>query len=56
MADLVAKLESAKDAKRRIIWTDGVFSMEGSIARLPDILDIARRYDAASKRFTYEVN
>ena len=46
MADLVAKLESAKDAKRRIIWTDGVFSMEGSIAKLPDILEIARRHDA----------
>ena len=46
MADLTAKLESAKDAKRRIIWTDGVFSMEGSIAKLPDILEIARRHDA----------
>jgi len=46
MADLVAKLESARDAKRRIIWTDGVFSMEGSIARLPDILEIARTHDA----------
>jgi len=46
MADLTAKLESAKDAKRRIIWTDGVFSMEGSIARLPDILEIARKHDA----------
>ncbi len=46
MDDLVAKLEGAKDAKRRIIWTDGVFSMEGSIAKLPDILEIARKYDA----------
>jgi glycine C-acetyltransferase len=46
MSDLTAKLESAKDAKRRIIWTDGVFSMEGSIANLPDILEIARKYDA----------
>lgn len=46
MADLTAKLESAKDAKRRIIWTDGVFSMEGSIAKLPDILEIARKHDA----------
>ncbi len=46
MSDLVAKLESARDAKRRIIWTDGVFSMEGSIARLPDILEIARKHDA----------
>ena len=46
MADLEAKLGEAKDAKRRIIWTDGVFSMEGSIAKLPDILDIARKHDA----------
>ena len=46
MSDLEAKLETAKDAKRRIIWTDGVFSMEGSIAKLPDILEIARRHNA----------
>lgn len=46
MSDLVAKLESAKDARRRVIWTDGVFSMEGSIAKLPDILEIARKHDA----------
>lgn len=46
MSDLEAKLASAKDAKRRIIWTDGVFSMEGSIAKLPDILEIARKHDA----------
>jgi len=44
--DLKAKLEGAKTARRRIIWTDGVFSMEGSIARLPEILELARRYDA----------
>ena len=46
MDDLVANLESARDARRRIIWTDGVFSMEGSIAKLPEILEIARRYNA----------
>ena len=46
MSDLEAKLETAKDAKRRIIWTDGVFSMEGSIAKLPDILEIARKHNA----------
>ncbi len=44
--DLRAKLQSAKSARRRIIWTDGVFSMEGSIARLPDLLQLARDYDA----------
>lgn len=46
MDDLRAKLASAKSAARRVIWTDGVFSMEGSIARLPDILQLAREYDA----------
>ena len=44
--DLRAKLETAKSARRRIIWTDGVFSMEGSIAKLPDLLQLARDYDA----------
>jgi len=44
--DLVAKLESARGAPRKLIWTDGIFSMEGSIAKLPDILEIARRFGA----------
>src|ERR1051325_11599111 len=42
MDDLRARLAENKGAKRRIIWTDGVFSMEGAIAKLPDILQIAR--------------
>ena len=46
MDDLVSKLESARGARRTIIWTDGVFSMEGSIAKLPSILEIARRFGA----------
>lgn len=46
MDDLREKLISAKGAGRRIIWTDGVFSMEGSIAKLPDILQLARDHDA----------
>jgi glycine C-acetyltransferase len=46
MDDLREKLRGAKSARRRIIWTDGVFSMEGSIAKLPDILQIARDHDA----------
>jgi glycine C-acetyltransferase len=46
MDDLRDKLREAKSARRRIIWTDGVFSMEGSIAKLPDILQIARDHDA----------
>ena len=46
MDDLREKLRGAKSARRRIIWTDGVFSMEGSIARLPEILQLARDHDA----------
>ena len=46
MDDLREKLRGAKSARRRIIWTDGVFSMEGSIAKLPDIIQIARDHDA----------
>ncbi len=44
--DLVAKLRANAGARRRLIWTDGIFSMEGSIARLPEILQIARDHDA----------
>jgi glycine C-acetyltransferase len=46
MNDLREKLRGAKSARRRIIWTDGIFSMEGSIAKLPDILQLARDHDA----------
>lgn len=42
MDDLRDKLRANAGAKRKIIWTDGVFSMEGSIAKLPEILQIAR--------------
>jgi glycine C-acetyltransferase len=46
MDDLREKLDGAKSARRRIIWTDGIFSMEGDIAKLPEILELARTYDA----------
>ena len=46
MGDLEEKLKGARSSRRRIVWTDGVFSMEGSIAKLPDILELARRHDA----------
>lgn len=46
MADLEEKLRAAGDARLRLIFTDGVFSMEGDIAKLPDIVTLARRYDA----------
>ena len=48
MADLEDKLRAAQamKARLRLIFTDGVFSMEGDIARLPDLAALARRYDA----------
>ncbi|MCV9388006.1 glycine C-acetyltransferase [Reichenbachiella ulvae] len=46
MADLEAKLIEAKDAKCKIIVTDGVFSMDGTIAQLDKICDLADKYDA----------
>src|SRR5205085_10510763 len=44
--DLRAKLAANRGAKRRIVWSDGVFSMEGSIAPLPDLVQICRDHDA----------
>jgi glycine C-acetyltransferase len=44
--DLVAKLKANASSKRRLIWTDGVFSMEGSLAKLPQLVQIARDHDA----------
>lgn len=46
MADLERCLKESKDAKRRIIATDGVFSMDGNIAQLDKICDLADQYDA----------
>jgi len=46
MADLEAKLKAAAGARFRLIATDGVFSMDGYIANLPAICDLAERYEA----------
>jgi glycine C-acetyltransferase len=46
MADLEEKLKAARGARLRLVFTDGVFSMEGDIARLADILALAKKYDA----------
>jgi glycine C-acetyltransferase len=46
MADLEDKLKAAKHARLKLVFTDGVFSMEGDIAKLPDIVAVARQYDA----------
>ncbi|MDA8296219.1 MAG: glycine C-acetyltransferase [Actinomycetota bacterium] len=44
--DLRAQLEAAAGARRRLIATDGVFSMDGSLAPLEGICELADRYDA----------
>ena len=46
MADLRAQLEAARDAKVGLVVTDGVFSMDGTIANLPAICDLADEFDA----------
>ncbi len=46
MADLEAQLQAAAGARHRIIVTDGVFSMDGTIAQLDKICDLAERYQA----------
>ena len=45
-ADLEAQLRAAKDARFRLIATDGCFSMDGTIANLDAICDLAEKYDA----------
>jgi glycine C-acetyltransferase len=46
LADLEEKLTAARDRRTRMVITDGVFSMEGSIAPLPDLVELCRRHAA----------
>jgi len=46
MQDLESKLKEARSARFRMIATDGVFSMDGTIARLDRICELAEKYDA----------
>jgi len=46
VADLEAKLKSEPAARNRLIITDGVFSMDGDVAPMKDIVEIAEKYDA----------
>lgn len=46
MSDLETQLKAASSARFRMIATDGVFSMDGYIANLPDICELADKYDA----------
>src|SRR4051794_41970882 len=47
MTDLKAQLEAAKGCRFKMIFTDSVFSMDGDLAKLPDICALADRYNAA---------
>ena len=46
MADLEAKLKEMHDAPVRLVVTDGVFSMEGSVCKLPEIVALAEKHEA----------
>jgi len=46
MADLESQLQASSGARRRLIATDGVFSMDGYVAPLGEICELAQRYDA----------
>jgi len=46
MADLEVQLQNAQDARFRIVVTDGVFSMDGNVAPVDEIVRLARKYDA----------
>ena len=47
MGELKARLQEAKDSRVRLVVTDGVFSMDGDLARLDRIVELAEQYDAA---------
>lgn len=46
MEDLERKLQESSSSRLRIIATDGVFSMDGTIAPLPKIIELAKKYNA----------
>ena len=46
MDELRDALAACEQGQRKLILTDGVFSMEGDLAKLPDILELARAHDA----------
>lgn len=46
LTDLEAKLKASGDRRVKMVITDGVFSMEGAIAKLPDLAELCRKYEA----------
>lgn len=48
MVDLERQLKESSTSRLRVIATDGVFSMDGTIAPLPDIIELAKKYNAVT--------
>jgi glycine C-acetyltransferase len=46
LSDLDAKLAAERDRRVKMVITDGVFSMEGAIAKVPDLIELCRKHDA----------
>jgi glycine C-acetyltransferase len=46
LADLRRAIEATRDTRNKLIMTDGVFSMEGSLAPLPEMVELAKEFDA----------
>ena len=46
LSDLQSKLAAARDRRVKMVVTDGVFSMEGAIAKLPDLIELCRKHEA----------
>jgi glycine C-acetyltransferase len=46
LGDLDAKLSAARDRRVKLVITDGIFSMEGAIAKLPDLIELCRKHHA----------
>jgi glycine C-acetyltransferase len=46
LADLQAQLSAARDRRVKMVITDGIFSMEGAIAKLPDLIELCRQHEA----------
>jgi glycine C-acetyltransferase len=46
LSDLEARLAAGRDRRVKMVVTDGVFSMEGAVAKLPDLLELCRRHEA----------
>lgn len=46
MAELEARLKETQDCRRRLVVTDGVFSMDGDLAKLPEIVELCETYNA----------